>query len=168
MCIRDRADFDVALSAPGGRLTARVEQRSLPAGLARMPGMQLSLTGGAAGELALSLEPVAAGLWHLERSVPAGVYGYALSAGEDADRRLVRRGTLSTGPSLEFRHLDNHEALLAELAGAGGGRMLRRPADAADILVAATRRSELWPYLIALAGLAVLYETLRDVFSRGR
>jgi hypothetical protein len=170
------ADYDVTISATGGRLAVRVTERRLPGALAFVPEMALSLAGGSEKPQKFTLEPHEPGVWELEQTIPAGAYAYALTAsppqpesGEGPKTaRLVRQGTLSTGPSAEFRRLDNNERFLAQLAAEGGGEMFNSPEDARRLTIAGTRPSELWPYLLALGGLLVLYATLRDFFTRVR
>ena len=173
------ADYDVSISARGGLLAATVDQRRLSDGLAAAPTMTLTLAGRGAGAapLKFDLEPVAAGRWTLARSIPPGAYAYSLAAAvaEDAaansgaeSQRIVRRGTLSTGPSAEYRELDNHTELLERLAAEGGGEMLRSPTEASHLVMPAQRRVPLWPYLVAAAGLLMLWESVRELASRKR
>ena len=160
------ADYDVSVSAAGGRLKAEVRQRRLPAALAVAPALRLALSGGAGGgkPLNFDLTPSEPGLWKLEpQTIPAGAYAYVLTAGTAGDSRLVRQGTLGTGPSAEFLHLDNNVVFLERLAAAGGGEMLSSPGDVRRMTVAAARASDLWPLLVALAALAVLYDALRGL-----
>jgi Mg-chelatase subunit ChlD len=165
------ADYDVTLSAAGGRLTAEVRQRRLPAAVAAAPVLRLTLSGVAGGgkPLVVELRPSAPGVWKLEpTTIPAGAYAYALVAEAAAESRLVRQGTLGTGPSAEYLHLDNNVDYLERLAAAGGGEMLGSPGEARRMTMAAARASDLWPYLVALAGLLVLYDALRGLVGRGR
>jgi len=161
------ADYDVAISVAGGQLCARVEQRRLPDRLAPVPPMRLTLAGRRTDKpISLDLAPAGPGVWTLERSISAGAYACLLTAGSDDERLPVYRCTLSTGPSLEYRRLDNSERFLGRLADIGGGRVLDSPSDVAAMAVPATRRTPLWPYLLALAGLLLVYESLHDLLSR--
>ena len=163
------AEYDVALSAAGGQLVANVEQRRLPDQPAPAPRMTLSLSGRHADQPpAFDLDLAGPGVWTLERSIPAGAYAYLLTAGSGDERLPVRRGTLSTGPSLEYRRLGNDDRFLAHLAEVGGGGVLDSPSDVAGMVVPATRRTALWPYLVALAGLVLVYESLHELLSRRR
>jgi hypothetical protein len=165
------ADYDVQVSAPGGRLAVEVEARRLPAALAQMPRMQIALDPhDASPRMVLDVPPVGPGRWRLEQPIAAGNYAYALMArgGADGQEEMVATGSLSTGPSAEFRHLGIHRRALAAIAAAGGGHVLDSPADAARLAVAATRQAEFWPELVALAALLVLYEALRVLLGRSR
>jgi hypothetical protein len=160
------ADYDVTVSAAGGRLRAEVRQRRLPETLSAAPALRLALSGGAGGGKPLDFDLTATepGLWKLEpQTIPAGAYAYALVAGPSGESRLVRQGTLGTGPSAEYLHLDNKVGFLERLAAAGGGEMLSSPGEARRMTVTAARASDLWPYLVALAALAVLYDALRGL-----
>jgi len=161
------ADYEVSISADGGRLVAEVEARKLATEPAAMPRLQLSLSADDAAE-ATSLDLAAAGpgLWRLERSIPPGVYAYALAVGEGEARRGVRRGRLSTGPPAEYRRLGIDYDRLSRIATSGGGWVLGSPAEVREIAVASTQRNELWPELITLAGLLILYEALRGLLTR--
>ena len=174
------ADYDVTISARGGQLAASVEQRDVgdrPAAAPRIV-LRLSASGTGAAPIECDLEPVAAGRWMLTRSIPAGVYAYSLVASSSeadasardagAARRVIRRGWLSTGPSAEFRRLDNNTELLAQLAAAGGGQVLSSPSDAAAMVVPVDRLVALWPYLTALAGALLLWEAARELRDRRR
>jgi Mg-chelatase subunit ChlD len=168
------ADYDVTISARGGQLNAKVVQRRLPDRLAMMPRMQLALTGEPGRPpRTFDLKPVGPGAWSLEASVAAGSYGYTLTAaatmsgeGDTASPRLVRQGSLSTGPSAEYRGLGNNDRRLALLAEVGSGRVLLHPRDAAALVLPTVRRRALWPYLVMLAAVMVLYEVLRGFASR--
>ena len=163
------ADYDVALSAAGGRLRVRVDRRSLPEALAPMPELTLTLNSADAGQpLTYNLDRTGPGNWSLAQSIPAGSYGYSLTADHADRRQRVRQGTFSTGPSLEFRHLDNHSAFLERLAREGGGTVLDSPADVCALVVPDIGQIDLWPGLVALAGLVILYEAVRELTSRGR
>ncbi|MBN2582217.1 MAG: VWA domain-containing protein [Planctomycetes bacterium] len=161
------ADYDAQVSATGGRLIVDVKARRLPSTVAEMPAMRITLQGqDAALPIVLDVAAAGPGQWRIEQSVAPGNYAYALSAGDGEARETVAAGALSTGPSVEFRHLDIDRRALAAIVTAGGGRVLESPADAQHIAVAATRQAELWPELIALAALLVLYEALRVLVSR--
>lgn len=170
------ADYDMTISAHGGQLRAEVTQRKLPDRLAMMPRLRLALTAGPGRPpRTFDLPPVGPGQWSLEASVASGSYGYTLTAeaargGEgDADSpRLVRQGSLSTGPSAEYRGLGNNERRLALLAEVGGGRVLLQPRDAATLVLPTVRRRALWAYLVMLAAAMVLYEALRGFALRER
>ena len=134
-----------------------------------MPRLQLSLSADSAAEATwFDLSPTGPGLWRLERSIPPGVYAYALAAGEGEARRGLRRGRLCTGPSAEYRRLGIDHDRLSRIATSGGGWVLDSPAGVREIAVASTQKGELWLELIVLAGLLILYDSLRGLLSRPR
>jgi hypothetical protein len=118
--------------------------------------------------LDFDLTPSEPGLWKLEpQAIPTGAYGYAFTVGTVGESSvLVRQGTLGTGPSAEYLHLDNNVGFLERLAAAGGGERLSSPGDVRRMTVAAARASDLWPYLVALAALLVLYDALRGLVGK--
>jgi len=163
------ADYDVSISADGGRLVAEVEARKLAPEPATMPRLQLSLSAdGAAAATWFDLSATGPGLWRLERSIPPGVYAYALAVGESEARRGLGRGRLCTGPSAEYRRLGIDHDRLLRIATSGGGWVLASPSEAREITAASTRQAQFWPELIALAGLLILYESLRGLLARSR
>ncbi len=163
------ADYDIRVAAPGGRLTVEVEARRLPDTAAEMPAMRIALNSrDAAQSLVLDVPAAGPGQWRLQQPIATGVYAYTLTAGNGATRDIVATGSLSTGPAAEFRRLDIDRRSLEAIATAGGGRVLQSPADARTLAVAASRRAELWPELIALAALLVLYEALHVLVARSR
>ncbi|NLX59743.1 MAG: VWA domain-containing protein [Phycisphaerae bacterium] len=163
------ADYDARVAAPGGRLTVEIEARRLPDAVAEMPSMRIALDSrDDALSIVLDVPPAGPGQWRLQQPVATGTYAYTLTAGDETTRDVVAAGSLSTGPSAEFRRLGIDRRTLEAIATAGGGRVLQSPADARTLAVAATRRAELWPELLALATLLVLYEALHVLMARSR
>ncbi|NIA20707.1 MAG: VWA domain-containing protein [Anaerolineaceae bacterium] len=163
------ADYEVSVSADGGRLRAKVAARKLATEPAPMERLRLSLSADDAAEAtSFDLTATGPGLWRLERSIPPGIYAYYLSAGDNGSRQGVQRGRLSTGPAAEYRRLGIDRDRLSHIAITGGGWVLDSPVAAREITVASTRPSQLWPELTALAGLLVLYEAMRTLLARPR
>ncbi len=133
-----------------------------------MPPATLRLSGRTPEDtVEFPLERSGPGRWKLSNTtIPPGAYAYALTIEKAAGSELVSRGTLSTGPALEYRHLDNNERFLSDLASVGGGEVLASPEDVDALVTSGIRRLGLWPLLLGLALLLVLYDVAAGLWTR--